>query len=63
MYKDMKKTVYKDIQNSPKNMLCMLYNRRKMFLTRKGLSIRKRIVLRIDIGVYATKAPFLARFC
>lgn len=63
MYKDMKKAVYKDMQRGAKNMLCMLYNRRKMFLTRKGLSMRKRIVLRIDIGVYATKAPFLARFC
>ena len=58
LHKAEEKALHKDIQKGSFCGLCILRNIRKMFLTHKGLSIRERMLLRIDMGLQATKAPF-----
>ena len=58
LHKEAEKGLYKDMQ---KGLFCSLFNThniRKKFLTRNRLSMRKRILLRIDMACYATKSPF-----
>ena len=43
--------------------LCNVYKIRKTFLMFSVVSMRKRVVLRIDTGGYATKPLFKGLFC
>lgn len=43
--------------------LCNVYKIRKTFLMFPVVSMRKRILLRIDMALYATKPLFKGLFC